>query len=173
MSASILLGYATTYGSTREVAEVIAATLRESGLTIDVQPLREVKSLEGYSAVVVGAPIYMFRWHKDALRFLSHHRKTLLDRPVAIFALGPTHDPHDDQEWRDSWSQLEKALAQFPWLKPVALEMFGGKYDPENLRFPLKMLAGGAPATDIRDWTAIRSWARDLVAYLPGMIYHQ
>jgi len=31
MSDSILVGYATRYGSTHEVAEAVAATLRESG----------------------------------------------------------------------------------------------------------------------------------------------
>jgi len=60
--------------------------------------------------------------------------------------------------------QLDKELARFPWLTPVALEMLGGKYDPEKLRFPVNRLAGNAPATDLRDWTAIRAWARTLAA---------
>lgn len=104
----------------------------------------------------------MFRWHKDAKRFLSRHREALLERPVAIFALGPVHDPHDEEEWQNSWSQLDEELAKFPWLKPAAIEMFGGKYDPQKLRFPINVLAGDAPATDIRDWDAIRAWAADL-----------
>jgi len=29
----------------------------------------------GYTAVVLGAPIYMFHWHKDVLHFLSQHGK--------------------------------------------------------------------------------------------------
>ena len=36
MSDSILVGYATRYGSTQEVAGAIAATLRESGLEVDI-----------------------------------------------------------------------------------------------------------------------------------------
>jgi menaquinone-dependent protoporphyrinogen oxidase len=104
----------------------------------------------------------MFRWHKDALRFLSRHRKALTERPVAVFALGPTHDPYDEKEWQDSRDQLDKELSQFPWLTPVALEMFGGKYDPAKLRFPINWLAGKEPASDLRDWTVIRAWAADL-----------
>lgn len=167
MPTSILVGYATRYGSTQEVAETIAAIMRESGLAVEVKPLREVRSLDGYQAVVLGAPLFMFHWHKDALNFLSRQRKALEARPVAIFALGPVHDPHDEQEWQDSHAQLDKELAQFPWFKPVALEMFGGKYDPTALRFPLKMFAGAEPASDIRDWEAIRSWAQSLVPHLP------
>jgi len=166
MSASVLVGFVTTYGSTQEVAEAIAATLRECGLEVDCQPANKVRSLEGYAGVVLGAPLYMFRWHKDALRFLSRHREAFTERPVAVFALGPTHDPYDEKEWQDSRAQLDKELAKFPWLTPVALEMFGGKYDPAKLRFPIKLLAGKEPASDIRDWTSIRAWASSLAVKL-------
>lgn len=162
MSSVVLVGYATRYGSTGAVAELIGATLRERGLAVDTRPLREVRTLAGYQAVVLGAPLFMFRWHKDALRFLSRHQKALMDRPVAVFALGPTHVPYDEKEWQDSHVQLDKELARFPWLHPVALQMFGGKYDPACLRFPINLLAGKAPATDLRDWPAIRAWASSL-----------
>ena len=164
MPASILVAYATKYGSTQEVAEAVAATLRESGLEVDIQPMRKVRTLAGYRAVVLGAPLYMFHWHKDALRFLSQHREALTERPAAIFALGPTHD--DEKERQDSRAQLDKELAKFPWLTPVALEMFVGKYDPAKLRFPVNLFAGKEPASDLRDWTAIRVWASNLAAKL-------
>jgi menaquinone-dependent protoporphyrinogen oxidase len=163
VSASILVTYATRYGSTQEVAEAVAATLRERGLEADLQPVKQVRTLAGYGAVVLGAPLFMFRWHKDALRFLSRHREALTERPVAVFALGPTHDPYDEEEWQDSSSQLDKELAKFPWFTPVALEMFGGKYNPAKLRFPINWLAGKVPASDLRDWTAIRAWAGSLI----------
>jgi menaquinone-dependent protoporphyrinogen oxidase len=162
MSSSVLVGYATRYGSTREVAEAVAVSLRECGLEVEVHPLSEVSTLAGYSAVVLGAPLFMFRWHKDALRFLSRHRIALMERPVAVFALGPTHDPYDESEWRDSRAQLNQELATFPWFRPAALEMFGGKYDPAYLHFPINLLVGKEPASDLRDWTAIRAWAAGL-----------
>jgi menaquinone-dependent protoporphyrinogen oxidase len=168
--STILVGYATSYGSTQEVAEAVAVTLRERGLEVDIQPVRKVRTLTGYSAVVLGAPLLMFRWHKDALRFLSRHRKALMELPVAVFALGPVHDPYDEQEWQDSRAQLDKELAKFPWLTPVALEMFGGKYDPDKLRFPINLFAGQEPASDLRDWTAVRAWASDLAAKLESAL---
>jgi menaquinone-dependent protoporphyrinogen oxidase len=166
MPIRALVGYATRYGSTQEVAQAVGAVLREVGLDVAVQPLGEVRSLTMYEAVVVGAPLIMFRWHKDAHSFLARQRDALIQRRVAIFALGPVHEPHDEQEWRDSRLQLDKALEQYTWLKPVALEIFGGKYDPEKLGFPLKMMAGKAPASDIRDWTAIRAWTTSLAEKL-------
>ncbi len=101
--------------------------------------------------------------------FLSRHREALTQRPVAIFALGPFHSPIDEKEWQYSREQLEKELAQFPWLTPVALELFGGKMDPAKLRFPYNLPANPLkqmPPTDIRDWTAIRTWASNLAATL-------
>ena len=164
MSDSILVAYATRYGSTQEVAEAVAATLRERGLEVDTQPMRNVQTLEGYHAVVLGAALYIGRWHKDARRFLTQYREALTQRPVAIFALGPLHT--EEKEFQGSREQLEKELAKFPWLKPVALELFVGKFDPAKLGFPWTVLPAlkNMPASDARDWTAIRAWASNLAA---------
>jgi menaquinone-dependent protoporphyrinogen oxidase len=166
MPALVLVAYATRSGSTQEVAETVAATLRERGLEVDVQPMRQVRTLAEYGAVVLGAPLYMFRWHKDARHFLSRHRQALVERPVAVFALGPFHD--DEKEFQDARAQLDKELAEFPWLTPVALEIYGGKFDPEKLRFPFNLMPAlkQLPASDVRDWTAIRAWASDLAEKL-------
>ena len=171
MSASILVSYATRYGSTQEVAEVVAATLREGGLMVDLQPMRKVRTLDGYRAVVLGAPLYISRWPKDAQRFLSQHRQALTERPVAVFALGPLSA--DEKERQGSRDQLDAELAKFAWLTPIALELFVGKYDPARLRFPDSLLAAlpasplhQLPARDERDWAAIRAWVSSLAAQL-------
>jgi menaquinone-dependent protoporphyrinogen oxidase len=184
MSALILVTYATRYGSTQEVAESVAATLRENGLEVELQPVRKVRTLEGYRAVVLGAPIYFGSLHKDAQHFLARHRQALAERPpegiraenvrVAIFAPGPTRR---DDEWQGARAQLDQELAKYPWLAPVALELFGGKYDPAKLRFPDNLIASlpaspnhNAPASDVRDWTAIRAWASNLAAKLQSAL---
>jgi menaquinone-dependent protoporphyrinogen oxidase len=166
MPTTVLAGYATRYGSTKEVAEAIASVLREYGLMADLKPLREIRTIEGYNAIVMGAPLFMFHWHKDALHFLSKYHKSLIEKSVVVFALGPVQDPHNEQEWNDSRAQLDKELAKFPWFKPVDIKIFGGNYDPTKLHFPLKWFAGSVPASDIRDWTAIRGWAVELTRKL-------
>lgn len=162
----VLVTYASRYGSTQEVAEAIAASLRERGLELDIQPLQEVHALEGYGAVVLGAPIFYGRWHKDARRFLSRHREALTQRPVAIFALGPLGT--EEKDMQGARASLDKALANFPWLAPMALEVFVGKYDPAKLRFPEKLIPAlrQLPASDLRDWKAIRAWAGSLAEKL-------
>jgi menaquinone-dependent protoporphyrinogen oxidase len=167
MSDSILVTYATRYGSTQEVAEQVAATLREGGFDVSLQPTWQVQTLEGYRAVVLGAPLYIGRWLKDVLRFLTRHQHALAKCPVAIFTLGPTSPA--EGKWQDVRGQLDKELAKYPWLTPVAVELFGGKYDPAKLRFPDTLLAAlpasllhQVPASDLRDWGAIRAWASSL-----------
>ena len=164
MSNPVLMAYATRNGSTQEIADAVAATLRENGCTVENVPVREVHTLDKYSAVVLGAPLYMFHWPKDARRFLARHRAALNKRPVALFALGPFHD--DAKEWQDVRKQLDKELLKFPWLSPVAQAIFGGKFDPAKLGFPLSLIPAlkKMPATDIRNWDQIRLWASDLAA---------
>ena len=166
MPDTILVTYATRYGSTKEVAERVAATLRQGGLTVDVQPVKQVRTLDGYRAVVVGAPLYMFDWLKEARDFLSRHRAALEQMPVAVFALGPTEDKKED--WTETRKQFDKVLSRFPWLKPVAPELFGGKFDPARLTFPYNLIPAlkRMPVNDIRDWDAIQAWACSLAERL-------
>lgn len=171
MQIKVLVSYASRYGSTQEVAEAIAATLRENELLLDLKPIREVKTLEEYTGIILGAPIYMLHWHKEALGFLSRHREALTKRPVAVFALGPLGE--EEKEWEEIRTQFDKELAKFPWLTPIATEIFGGKFDPEKLRFPDKIITSlpasplhKMPARDMRNWTMIRAWASSLVAQL-------
>ena len=166
MRVKVLVAFASTHGSTREVAEVVAATLREQGLTVDLQPARDVRTLDGYGAVVLGAPLYMFHLHKDALRFLSRHQQALTGGlPVAVFAGGP-FGSGDGSEWQEVRKELDRDLARFPWLRPVSVEVIGGKFDPSRLHLPWNLIPAlrHMPYSDLRDWEAIRRWAGTLAS---------
>jgi menaquinone-dependent protoporphyrinogen oxidase len=155
---TILVAYATRYGSTQEVAQAITEALRTHHLEVEMRPAREVRTLDGYSAVVLGAPLFMLRWHRDARNFLKQHRAALSSRPIAIFALGPLHNV--EEELQGSRKQLDRALAKMPWLEPAVVEVFVGAIDPAKLHFPYNRMQ----ASDARDWTAIRAWADRLAA---------
>ncbi len=156
MSGTILVAYGTKHGSTREVAQAVAETLQELGHDVETLPAARVDDLSPYAGVVVGGAIYMGSWHPDAMRFLEQHRKELAVLPVAVFGMGPrTMEEHDAEESR---AQLGKALAKVPEVDPYAVAVFGGVVDPRTLRFPFSRL----PASDARDWSAIRAWAVDV-----------
>jgi menaquinone-dependent protoporphyrinogen oxidase len=153
----ILVAHASRHGSTREVAEAVAGTLRARGFGVDVMPAAEVGVLRGYAGVVLGGALYTGRLHKDARRFLARHREALAGRALAVFALGPrTPAPADVAASR---AQLDRALRD---VAPVSVAVFGGVLKPAELRFPFNRM----PASDARDWAAIAAWAEELAARL-------
>ena len=159
----ILVAYGTRYGSTREVAETVAATLEEQGIDTDVKQAREVRSLAGYDAVVLGTPLYLGALHKDLRALLEKNQAALEHTPFALFALGPIKA---DDGIDGSRAQLIDALAKLPVPTPASTAVFVGAYDPARLGFKDKMLAAlpasplhGETAHDERDWGAVRAWA--------------
>jgi menaquinone-dependent protoporphyrinogen oxidase len=111
MMTHVLVAYGTRYGSTREVAETVAATLGEQGMDTDVMTAREVRSLDGYDAVVLGTPLYMGALQKDVRALLEKNREALEHTPFALFALGPINA---DDGVDGSRAQLIEALAKLP-----------------------------------------------------------
>jgi menaquinone-dependent protoporphyrinogen oxidase len=175
MSEQVLVAYASRAGSSQGVAEAIAAVLGENGIKNELRKAREVRSLDGYGAIILGAPLYMFHWHADALNFLSRLRPALLKRPVAVFVLGPFHD--DEKEKQGAREQLDKELAKYPWFKPLDIQIFAGAFDPKKLGFPYSLLIAlpanpmkKMPPSDARNWPEIRSWAATIGAQLKEKI---
>ncbi len=166
MEKKVLVAYATTHGSTGEIAQEIASILARDGVQAEALPASRVRSLAGYSGVILGGPQYMFHWHKDAMRFLARFRKNIENGlPVAVFVGGPIEvgSDEDKQIIRDRFNQELEALV---WFKPVSLLFVGGNFDPNKLRFPYNLIPAlkNMPAVDFRDWAEIISWAQSLPA---------
>jgi menaquinone-dependent protoporphyrinogen oxidase len=152
MTTAILVAYATKHGSTEEVAGEIARVITGSGRQVRLLRAADVRDLAPFGLVVLGAPLYTGKWHKDAIRFLKRLQPKLEQRPVAVFALGP-RSPREEGNWPRCRGQLERALAKLPWLKPVAVELFGGVDPPKK-----------GERRDQRDWGTIRAWAAEIAA---------
>lgn len=171
MSVPILIAYATRGGATGEVAQAIAAVLQEPGLTVEVTPVSEVKSLLWKGAVILGAPLYVGNFPKEFHQFVRTHRKALEPLRAWCFVLGPTR--RDQKDFDAARSQAEKQLGRYPWLRPADLHIFGGRWNMNSIPFPfslIRRLPGNplakVPAEDIRDWAAIREWATGIARQL-------
>lgn len=154
----VLVAFASKHGSTREVAEAIARTLRELGHDVDCESAASVRTLDGYDGAVIGGAIYFGRWHKDAVRFCKRHRSALATRPWAVFGMGP--QTLEGSAVASSRAELDASLAKIPGAAPDLETIFGGAVDPAKLRFPFSYM----PAGDARDWDAIRAWAEETSA---------
>jgi menaquinone-dependent protoporphyrinogen oxidase len=89
--------------------------------------------------------------------------------PVALFVPGPVQK--DEKDWIGARQQLDKELAKFLWLSPIARHIVGGKFDPAKLSFPFNLIPAlrKMPASDVRDWPAIRSLAGELATTMQGV----
>lgn len=160
MTQRILVAYATKHGSTREVAEAIAADLALAGLQAETLDAKSVRTISGYEGVVLGGALYTGRWHKDAQTFLRRHRDALAELPLYVFGMGP--QDLEPEHVAESRAQVERGLRAAAELRPASIVIFGGVVDPKKLPFPLSRM----PAVDARDWDAVHAWAHDIAAAL-------
>ena len=167
---SILVTYATKYGSTQGIAERIAATLKADGLTVDLLPVTAVKDISGYEAFVIGSAAYMGSWLKEAAEFVRGNRRTLATMPVWLFSSGPLGTETKDQHGRDVLVASEpKEFAEFAdTIMPRDKRVFFGALDSKKLR-GVHRLFSLVPASDrvliegdFRDWKLVEAWAKNI-----------
>ena len=86
---TVLVTYASRYGSTAEIAERIAVTLIEEGVDARAQQITQVRDLAGIDAFVIGSAVYFGSWLKPATTFVERNREVLAGKPVWLFSSGP------------------------------------------------------------------------------------
>lgn len=165
MAARVLVAYASKLGSNAEIAEVIAETLRAAGHDAGAQPAREVRSLEGWDAVVLGSAIYAAHWQKDARRFTARLREGLTARPLWLFSSGPL----DPRLARADLPITSHGLEVTEGLGAIAHHTFGGRL-AADAPIDAQVLATH-PIGDFRDWDAIQTYAAEIAAALSDMTF--
>ncbi|MBN2553591.1 MAG: flavodoxin domain-containing protein [Spirochaetales bacterium] len=160
MSAKALVAYATKYGATAEIAEKIGEVLNSAGVPADVSPVDQVKDLSAYDAVVLGSAVYIFRWRREASRFLKAKEKQLAERAVWIFSSGPTGEG-DPVDLTEGWSFPKSLQARLDRIRPRETVVFHGAIDPGKMKGLEKWMIQKVKAAveDSRDWEAIAAWA--------------
>ncbi len=165
MSKKILITYASVSGSTGEVAAAISKVLEKTGVTVQVQPVKDIVDVSSFDAVVLGSSIRAGRWLPEATQFLAKHRDSLIRVPVAYFTTCLTMVNDTEDSRRTVLAYIEPVLEQVPEIKPVALGLFAGSLDPNRT---MVMQTKVAPQGDYRDWDAIRAWAKEIRPALLG-----
>lgn len=156
----VLVAYATKTGTTREVAEEIGKVLSARGHSVEVADIAANPSAEGYSAVVVGAPINGMKWLQAAEAFVAANAPALRVAKTSYFFVS-----YLLFEGRPAFGKIiGKSLdAASALASPLMKGAFGGRL-PSELPAFARLLFGvkrGRPL-DIRDWLAIRDWASEL-----------
>ncbi len=157
----ILVTYATRAGSTVEVAATVAEVLSAARATVDVRPIKTVRDVSGYDAVVVGSAIRMGQWLPEAVQFVKSNRESLSQVPIAYFLVSG-YLRKDTPEMRRTVLAYLDSVRKI--LEPASIGMFAGKIDYSKLSFLDRTLAQmmKEPEGDWRNWDAIRAWTREL-----------
>ena len=169
MSRKVLLAYASRRGSTREVVEEIAASLRAAGTDAVVLPASEVQDVSLYDAVLLGTAIRFDRPLPEAVRFVDRFRLELSKIPTALLVLCLTMID-DTPESREIVSGWVKPLVDL--LEPKTVGLFAGAAERERLGLILSLLLGvilvvkGFKLGDYRNWEKINKWTDELVEVL-------
>jgi len=163
MTARILVAYATRNGSTAGIAQAIGKELASAGQTVEVAEIKNISTLAGYNAVVLGGPLYMGSVVKEVAKFAGQYREQLAKMPVAAFAVGLAPKNPDPGAVGQAADALHAAITP---LQPVASIVFAGKLDPAKLSFVQRKMTEfvKSPVGDFRDWNAISAWAKELPA---------
>jgi menaquinone-dependent protoporphyrinogen oxidase len=159
MTARILVAYASRKGSTAEIAQAIGKELVSAGHTVDVIEMKTVTTVEGYTAVIIGAPVYMGKVEKDVPGFVTKHCDHLSSIPVAAFAVGIAPVAPHIEPVEKVLEDLTKAVSP---IQPVAATVFAGKLDPDKMSFIERQMTSlmKVRTGDFRDWNAIAAWAK-------------
>ncbi len=153
-----LVAYASKAGSTGEVAEAIAETLRGKGLAVDVRQVKHVSDVGGYQAVIVGSCIRMGGWLPEAVNFVEKNQAALNAVPTAFFQVGAGLKEDSAETRKEAEGYLDKVKA---FVQPVKVGLFAGKVDFSKLSLFDRLISNmvGSVEGDWRDWDAIRAWA--------------
>ena len=163
MEKKVLVTYASKYGATAEIAEKIGEVLRQAGLQTDILPIKSIRDLTQYEAVILGSAVYIGNWRKEAVKFLESNEKMLIDRPVWLFSSGPTGEG-DPVELMNGWRFPAALQPIADRIRPRDIAVFHGYVNMKKLNFIEKAMLNNvkSPVGDFRDWEAVITWATSI-----------
>ena len=160
MAGQVLVAYASKYGGTAEIAEALAAAMRDAGVDAEARRAAEVTDLAGYTAAVVGSGVYAGRWAGDARKFVRKNRRALEAMPTWLFCSGPTGGTPETDEAAGpgvmdrSMNKIDVGARGYATFAGRVGDGMGGPFE----RF--------VPKGDWRDFDQIAAWGRQIAGEL-------
>jgi len=126
----ILVCYATRYGSTKEVVEIIGDRLSELGYNVRISGLMEKIDLSDVDLVFIGSPLHLGKWLPEAKEFIQFRKNELNRIPVITFTTGITiADPTEHNMLKAGFAIDEISV----YVIPLASGFFAGKISRDLL----------------------------------------
>jgi menaquinone-dependent protoporphyrinogen oxidase len=158
---SILVAYGSKRGGTQGLAQMVAQDLRDEGFTVDVSPAAEVRSVDGYEAVIIGGSLYAMRWHRDAKRLVKRQAAELRRRPTYLFSSGPL----DDSAVKRDIPPVKSVRSLMEQINARGHATFGGRLEPDAKGWPAHVMAKKLSG-DWRDHGQVATWSHQIAGEL-------
>lgn len=175
---SVLIVFASRFGSTDEIAHEIAEELEKHEIITEMLNLKDgesTPSLDEFDGILVGSGVKMGRWTKEAFSFLKQNHNSLNNKVLGLFvSSGEAANPKTHDGARNNY--LEKIMER-TGVKADMAEAFGGIFDLSSnsnysflekkiiLRLAKSVKEGiimqEGKVNDFRNWQLIRNWATD------------
>lgn len=176
----VLIVYGTRYGSTEEISQEIAKTLKEKGLESEIFNLGIEKSknwpqLDDFDGFIIGTSLKINSWKKQVKAFLEINKDIFKGKKFGVFTCGAYAIAEPEEACEDIANRLTKNYK----LNADIHQAFGGILDfseDSNVgrtgKTILKTVALGLEkekgltidkdgCNDFRDWDKIRSFAEN------------
>jgi menaquinone-dependent protoporphyrinogen oxidase len=157
----VLVTWGSRHGGTEGIARMIADAMRDASVDVELRAAREVDSLAGYDAAIIGGALYANRWHRDARRLVTRHLAALRRLPVWLFSSGPL----DGSAARAPIAPVTEVAVLMERIGAVGHATFGGRLEPDVTGWMAHAMAH-SHSGDWRDPAQIRAWAIDIAARL-------
>ncbi len=158
----VLVAVASRHDATAEIGEAIGRHLTDAGFQVEVLAAESVGAMGAYDAAVLGSSVYMGSWLPAATKLVDRFQIDLRERPVWLFSSGPIGSPAKPEGDPAAAVQIAKSV------NAIGHRTFAGRLERDRLGLAEKLVSAAvrAPDGDFRDWEAVASWSREIVAEL-------
>lgn len=171
---AVLIAYGSSGGSTRGIANRVAARLRQQGVVAEARPVTGPVDVASYDAVVLGSAVHGAKWLPGAARFANTYAELLRVRPVWLFSVSTVGDeesmfpPRVAKKLRGMRRETEEISGLRAMLRAREHRNFAGAITrsdwPLTGRVFFRVIGGRYG--DHRNWPAVDAWADRIAATL-------
>lgn len=164
-----LITYSTVDGQTKEICKRISNL--SNNTFVEVLPISEVKNIDQYETIVIGASIRYGKYRKEVFEFIDNNIKQIENKDNAFFSVNVVARK-EEKSSPETNPYVIKFLNKINWV-PKKIGVFAGKIDYPSYKFFDKYaikfimwITNGPTDTsktfEFTDWKKVEEFTRDL-----------
>ena len=164
-----LITYSTVDGQTKEICKRISNL--SNNTFVEVLPISEVKNIDQYETIVIGASIRYGKYRKEVFKFIDNNIKQIENKDNAFFSVNVVARK-EEKSSPETNPYVIKFLNKINWV-PKKIGVFAGKIDYPSYKFFDKYaikfimwITNGPTDTpktfEFTDWKKVEEFTRDL-----------